>query len=190
MEDLPAHATEPEDFAEQNCTLKRKLRHAVTVANSCAKALEKEKKEKSEAGEKIRQLNWALLLERAAHQRRKDNPLQHNLGPSPADVQWRLDMERERNIKLEHRRQADIETGLQMKLAQQIEREKEEQRQAEEAAAALARKTRPKSQREIKETFALYAAATKLAVSQGSEQSSLADWRECSGVSRLVSSKK
>ncbi len=22
MEDLPAHATEPEDFAEQNCTLK------------------------------------------------------------------------------------------------------------------------------------------------------------------------
>ena len=32
MEDLPAHATEPEDFAEQNCTLKRKLRHAVTVA--------------------------------------------------------------------------------------------------------------------------------------------------------------
>ncbi len=75
MEDLPAHATEPEDFTEKNCTLKRKLRHA---------------------GEKIRQLNWALLLERAAHQRRKDKPLQHTLGPSPADVSWRLDMERER----------------------------------------------------------------------------------------------
>ncbi len=51
MEDLPAHATEAEDFAEQNCTLKWKLRHAGTVANSCARALEKEK---SEAGEKIR----------------------------------------------------------------------------------------------------------------------------------------
>jgi hypothetical protein len=89
MEDLPAHATEPEDFAKQNCTLKWKLRHTVTVANSCARALEKEN---SEAGEKIRQLNWALLLERAAHQRRKDNPLQHSLGPSPANVQWRLDI--------------------------------------------------------------------------------------------------
>jgi hypothetical protein len=190
MEDLPAHATEPEDFAEQNCTLKRKLRHAVTVANSCAKALEKEKKEKSEAGEKIRQLNWALLLERAAHQRRKDNPLQHNLGPSPADVQWRLDMERERNIKLEHRRQADIETGLRMKLAQQIEREKEEQRRAEGAAAALARKMRPKTQKEIDQMRALWSAAKALAVSQGRKEASFADLRECRGVPRLVSSKR
>jgi hypothetical protein len=79
------------------------------VANSCARALEKEK---SEAGEKIRQLDWALLLERAAHQRRKDHPLQHYLGPSPADVPWRLDKERERNIKLEHRRQAAVELGF------------------------------------------------------------------------------
>ncbi len=63
MENLPAHATEPEDFAEQNCNLKRKIRHAVTVANSCARALEKERKEKSEADEKFRQHNWALLLE-------------------------------------------------------------------------------------------------------------------------------
>ena len=187
MEDLPAHATEPEDFAEQNCTLKRKFRRANTVANSCARALEKEK---SEAGEKIRQLSWALLLERAAHQRRKDNPLQHNLGPSPADVQWRLDMERERNIKLEHRRQADIETGLQMKLAQQIEREKEEQRQAKEAAAALARKIRPKTQKEIDQMRALWSAAKALAVSQGRKEASFADLRECRGVPRLVSSKR
>jgi hypothetical protein len=35
------------------------------------------------------------------------------------------------------------------KLAQQIEREKEEQRRAEEAAAALARKMRHKTQKEM-----------------------------------------
>jgi hypothetical protein len=187
MKDLPAHATELEDFAEQNCTLKRKLRHAVTVANICARALEKEK---SEAGEKIRRLNWALLVERAAHQRRKDNPLQHNLGPSPADVQWRLDMERERNIKLEHRRKADIETGLRRKLDQQIEREKEEQRLAEEAAAALARNIRPKTQREIDQTRALWSAAKELAVSQGRKDVAFADLRESRGDPRLVSSKR
>ncbi len=45
------------------------------------------------------------------------------------------------------RRQADIEKGLWRKLAQQTEREKEGQRRAKEAAAALARKIRPKSQR-------------------------------------------
>ncbi len=60
-----------------------------------------------------------------------------------------MDMKRERNIKLEHMRQADIETGLRRELAQQIEREKEEQLRAEEAAAALARKRRPKTQEEI-----------------------------------------
>ncbi len=57
------------------------------------------------------------------------------------------------------------------KLAQQIEREKETQPLAKENLAALTEKNRPKSQKDIKETVALYAAATNLAasVSQGSE---------------------
>ncbi len=71
------------------------------------------------------------------------------------------------------------------KLAQQIEREKEEQPLAKETTASLARKNRPKSQKEKKETVALYAAATILAVSQGSKKASLADWHKCSGVHRL-----
>ena len=100
-----------------------------------------------------------------------------------------MDMEREKNIKLEHRRQADIETGLQMKLAQQIEREKEEQRRAEEAAAALARKMRP-TQKEIDQMCALWSAAKALAVSQGCKEASFAGLRECRGVPRLVSSKR
>ncbi len=57
------------------------------------------------------------------------------------------------------------------KLAQQIEREKEKQPLAKETMAALTEKNRPKSQKDIKETAALYAAATNLAasVSQGSK---------------------
>ncbi len=59
---------------------------------------------------------------------------------------------------------------LQSKLAQQIECEKEERPLAEETMAALAENNRPKSQKDIKETVALYAAATNLAASvlQGS----------------------
>jgi hypothetical protein len=48
------------------------------------------------------------------------------------------------------------------KLAQQIERGKEEQPRAKETMAALARKDRPKSQNEIKETVVLCAAARSL----------------------------
>jgi hypothetical protein len=95
-------------------------------------------------------------------------------------------MERESNIKLEHRRQADIETGLRRKLAQQTEREKEEQRRAKEAAAALAIKIRPKTQREIDQMRVLWSAAKALAVLQGRKEASFADLRECSGVPRLV----
>jgi hypothetical protein len=71
------------------------------------------------------------------------------------------------------------------KLVQQIEREKEEQPLVKETMAALAKKNRPKSQKEIKETVALSAAATNLAVSQGREKESLAEWHECSGLHRL-----
>ena len=74
---------ENEALAEHNRELRRKLRHAVTVANGCARALEKEK---AEAGEKIRKLDIALLLERLAHQRRRDNPTGARLGPTPAEV--------------------------------------------------------------------------------------------------------
>ena len=43
IENVPAHEiaeNEPQNFAEENLTLKRKLRHAVTVANGCARVLE------------------------------------------------------------------------------------------------------------------------------------------------------
>ncbi len=90
-------------------TLKWKLRHAVTVANSFARVLENER---AETGEKIRKLDWALLLERSAHQRLKENPLGHQLGPTPAEVQERLAKERERAAQWEYKRQEEIEQGL------------------------------------------------------------------------------
>ena len=54
-------------------------RHAVTVANGCARVLEDERAENSE---QIRKLRWALRLERDAHQKKKDNPLGHPLLPT------------------------------------------------------------------------------------------------------------
>ena len=80
---VPDPTADHEALAEHNHELKRKLRHAVMVTNGCARALEKEK---AEAGEKIRKLDLALLLERSAHQRRRDNPTGARLGPTPAEV--------------------------------------------------------------------------------------------------------
>ncbi len=62
IKDVPAHATaenKPGVFAEKNCVLKRKLRHAVAVANSCARVLENKR---ADTGEIIRKLDFALLL--------------------------------------------------------------------------------------------------------------------------------
>ena len=61
----PSPATSPPtnenaDLAEENRTLKLKLKVAVTVANSCTLLL---KNERAETREKIRKLDWALLLE-------------------------------------------------------------------------------------------------------------------------------
>ncbi len=67
----PDPTVETEALAEQNCTLKRKLRHAITVANGCAWTLGRER---AEVAEERRKLEWALLIERAAHQRTRINP--------------------------------------------------------------------------------------------------------------------
>ncbi len=61
----PDPTAETEALAEQKRTLKRKLRHAITVANDCARTLGRER---AEVVEERRKLEWALLIERAAHQ--------------------------------------------------------------------------------------------------------------------------
>jgi hypothetical protein len=94
------------------------------------------KNERAETSEKIRKLDWALLLERSAHKRLKENPMGHKLGPTREEVQERLAKERERAARWEHKRQAAIEQGLREKLAEQIERERDPERRAEEEAAA------------------------------------------------------
>ena len=65
---LPDPTAENDVQVEQIRALKRKLRHAVTVANGCARVLEDERAENSE---QIRKLSWALRLERDAHTRRR-----------------------------------------------------------------------------------------------------------------------
>ena len=177
----PDPTADHEALAEHNRELKRKLRHAVTVANGCARALEKEK---AEAGEKIRKLDFALLLERAAHQRRRDNPTGARLGPTPAEVQARMAEEKEKRAQEEHRRQAQIERDLRRELSIRTAYEKEKERRTTEAKAYLARR-RPMTQSEIEQKHALYAAATALATAKGREVS-LADIRECLGLPRAV----
>lgn len=153
----PSPATSPPtnenaDLAEENRTLKLKLKVAVTVANSCTLLL---KNERAETSEKIRKLDWALLLERSAHKRLKENPLGHQLGPTREEVQERLAKERERAARWEHKRQAAIEQDLRRKLAEKIERERDPERRAEEEAAAERAKSKAT------------ALATALAVARG-----------------------
>ena len=179
----PDPTADHEALAEHNRELKRKLRHAVTVANGCARALEKEK---AEAGEKIRKLDFALLLERAAHQRRRDNPTGARLGPTPAEVQARMAEEKEKRAQEEHRRQAQIERDLQRDLSRRTayHDEMEKEHRTKEAKAYWAR-SRIKTQSEREQQIALHAAATALATAKGREVS-LADYRECLGLPRAV----
>mmetsp|Transcript_14123 Transcript_14123/g.30153 ORF Transcript_14123/g.30153 Transcript_14123/m.30153 type:complete len:141 (+) Transcript_14123:166-588(+) len=81
------------DHEAHNRALRNKLRHAVAIANGCALRLAREQ---DEAREKVRKLEWALLIERSAHQRRKDNPMCTPLLPTPADVQARQRKRRRR----------------------------------------------------------------------------------------------
>ena len=181
---LPDPTAENDVQVEQIRALKRKLRHAVTVANGCARVLEDERAENSE---QIRKLRWALRLERDAHQKKKDNPLGHPLLPTHAEIQERLAEDRAREARFEHKRQALIEENLRMKLAEKIEREKEEEQRAKEEAAELARRNRPKTPKEIESRRKLALAALALAVSRGRTCATLGDYRECNGVPRLVS---
>ena len=119
---------ENEALSELNRTLKRKLRQAVQVANGCHRALEREKDYSSETAKKVVKLEWALLLERSAHQRRRDNPTGARLHPTPAEVQARMAEEKEKREQEEHRRQAQIERDLRSELSRRTAYEREKER--------------------------------------------------------------
>ena len=90
----------------------------------------------------------------------------------------------EEKEKEEHRRQAQIERDLQRELSRRTAYEREKERRTKEAKAYWAR-SRTKTQSEIEQKHALYAAATALATAKGREVS-LADIRECLGLPRAV----
>jgi hypothetical protein len=60
-----------------------------------------------------RKLKWALVIEKSSHQSLKGNTGGFKLSPTPEEVHVRLEKERERKVQEEHRRQAQIELGLQ-----------------------------------------------------------------------------
>jgi hypothetical protein len=121
--DYPEPESQPAHEARK-CALRQKLRQAVAMANCCARTLARDQNEPSE---KVRKLEWALFIERAAHQRRKDNPMGTPLMPTPAEVRARMAAEEEKKVQEEYRRQAQAERDLREKLVQTIgcEREKE-----------------------------------------------------------------
>ena len=157
------------------------------MANSCALVLVNERAENSK---KIWKVNWVLRLERDAHQKKKDNPLGHQLLPTHAEIQERLAEQRAREAKFEHERQALIEQNLRRKLAEKIEREKEEEQRAKEAEAERAGRNRPKTQEKIERVRVLHARAHAVAVSRGRTWATMGDYRECNGVPRQVSSSR
>ena len=69
-----------------------------------------------------------------------------------------------------------------------IEREREEEQRAKEAAGERARRDKLKKLKETERVSALHAAAKALAVSQGRTYATMGDYRECNGVPRQVSS--
>jgi hypothetical protein len=92
-------------LAEQNHKLKRKLRHAVTVANGCARTLGRERAEAKWQKKERMKLEMGLI-ERAAHQCLKINPCCVPQGPTPEEFQERMAEEKKKREKEEHMRQA------------------------------------------------------------------------------------
>ena len=175
----PDHTVETEALTEQNHTLKRKLRRAITVANGCAWTLGRER---AQVVEERRKLEWALLIERAAHQKTRINPNGLKLRPTPAEVEARMAEEKRQREKEEHRRQALYEHDQRRKLAEKIERELHDKA----AKAERARWSRPIFTPE--QSRGLHDAARAFAASKGREKVSMADYRECNrlGLLRLA----
>ncbi len=168
------------DHEARNRTLRWKLRNTVGAANGCAHAMAREQ---GETREKVRKLEWALLIERAAHQRREDNPMGTQLMPTTAEVRARMTAEDEKKAQEEHRRQAQVERDLQQKLAQTIERERKKEcrdREVQEKKAESARFST--SLEKLWPQAAVQAAVKALAVSRGRELPKFADFRDCHRV--------
>ena len=163
------------DHEAHNRALRSKLRHAVAIANGCARRLAREQ---DEAREKVRKLEWALLIERSAHQRRKDNPMCTPLLPTPAQVQARMAAEEEKKAQEEHRRQAQVERNLRKQLALKIECEREKERRDKEVQERKADSARSSARLE-RVWPRVYAAANALAISRGRQKPTFADVRDC-----------
>ncbi len=92
LQPAPDPTAETKALADINRALKRKLSEAVSVANVCHRALEREKVdnralegEMDEADETVRKLKWALFIQREAYQCIKRNPCGVPQGPTPAE---------------------------------------------------------------------------------------------------------
>jgi len=190
--DTSAAASEPapemEKLAERNRALTRKLKEAVTVANACHRALECERRE---GDEEVRRLQYGLMMERSAHHQLKQNPMGLPRMPTPAEVQARMAAEAAKQAanqaKEEHRKQAQIESDLRRKLAEQIDREKEKIRREKEARDKKAKNAAwNKDMAKYHHSPAVQAGAMAIAFRKGRKLPNFADFSEFHRVGRLL----
>jgi hypothetical protein len=84
-------------------------------------------------------LKWALVIEKLANLSLEGNPGGFKLGPTPKEFQAWLEKERERVAQDKHRRQVQIELGLQRDFLQRIPRERGDECRDKEAKVEQAR---------------------------------------------------
>jgi hypothetical protein len=123
------------------------------------------------ADKKKRDYHIRLLQDEV--KRRKTNPLGLPMGPSAQDLQEDREKQAEKKEQQEeYRRKAQLERDLLRKLAEHIEREKENDRRVKAARAAKAHAERSQPPAEI------WPAARAIAVSRGRELPNFADFCE------------
>jgi len=172
----PEPAPEMEALADHNRVLKKKLQRAVTIANACHSALQRERKE---GDEDVSRLQYELMIERSAHHQLKANPRGHPKMPTPAEVQARMAAEAAHKAKEEHNRQAQIERDLRRKLFEQMEREKEIKGREAEAKEELRKRKAMKEESQQRLLLPVVQAGAKaIAVLKGRTRPIIADFRE------------
>ena len=165
-----------EALADHNRVLKKKLQRAVTIANACHSALQRERKE---GDEDVSRLQYELMIERSAHHQLKANPRGHPKMPTPAEVQARMAAEAAHKAKEEHNRQAQIERDLRRKLFEQMEREKEIKGREAEAKEELRKRKAMKEESQQRLLLPVVQAGAKaIAVLKGRTRPIIADFRE------------
>jgi hypothetical protein len=182
-QDVPDPTAENNASADINRALKRKLKEAVTVANGCYRALERERMQRVKGVEENGRLRFHLQLSREAFLKIKNNPRGMPVGVTPEQVKALVEEKERKAREDEHWRQECIETALkrELEIRQRIQQEKE---QRERKRLQSMPRYGPKTKRETEEDIKLIRAAQAIARSHGRDHLTVGDFREAVGNPR------